>query len=146
MILDKEVLEKFASIAAEQYLKASIPLNDSIEVIARNNELNPHQISRCCEQANNLTVVAIRKLAKDSKGTLDPRVSFPLANSREVLKKLNSVGKNSSTIIVLKPAPADYASSNPLMSNGVLLDRYFGEPVAEVPPLPSPSLLAKSLL
>ena len=50
--VNKANLEAWGREAAEQFLTHQVPLNESIEKIAQDNQLNPEQIKRVCEFAN----------------------------------------------------------------------------------------------
>lgn len=94
-------LESFAKIAAKRYLEDGTSLNDAITKIAKENELNAHQIERVCEMANIATHKGLW-----SKTAQKEKIAFPLASSKVVLASCGCGGGDATA-----PAPmdADYA-------------------------------------
>lgn len=81
-------LEDFARRAAQAYLQGGEDLNDSITKIARENEFTSHHVDRVVQTANTMVNGALVKQAKDENA--DPRISFELAKSEEVVRRLAS--------------------------------------------------------
>lgn len=73
-----------AKIASEDYLLKQVPLNTTIEKIASEESLNPNQITRVVEEANVMTYQAL------FEKNADKNFVFPLADSSEIVKSLNS--------------------------------------------------------
>jgi len=93
-------LESFAKIAAKRYLEEGTPLNDTITKIAKENELNAHQIERVCEMANITTHKGLW-----AKTAAKEKIAFPLANSKVVLASCGCGEAAAPTA----PMDADYA-------------------------------------
>lgn len=76
-------LENLAGIAAEQYLKHNVPLNDSITKLAQENALNHEQVNRVVEAANTGVYV---KLFNESNNKY---IEFPNADSEKIATLMN---------------------------------------------------------
>jgi hypothetical protein len=77
-------LEHFSKLAAKRYIEERAPLNETIMKIAKENELNRHQIERVCEMANIATHQGLwTKTAQKDK------ISFPLADAKIVTAGCN---------------------------------------------------------
>jgi hypothetical protein len=85
-------LENLANIAAEQYLKNNVALNDSIVKIAKDNALNHEQINRVVEAANTNVYV---KLFNESSNKY---IEFPNADSEKIASIINPPRDNSMNI------------------------------------------------
>jgi hypothetical protein len=77
-------LESLAKSVSRQYLENQIPLNDSVEKIARENDLNYNQTSRIIEEAN--TNVYIQLFNTASPGS--KYIEFKTANLKEIWPKI----------------------------------------------------------
>ena len=85
-ILGKESnFEKYAEVAANQYLNDNVPLNDAIVKIATEKELNPEQIKRVVEAAN---VKVFQKHFSDSDREGHKDVDFDVADPKVIIKKI----------------------------------------------------------
>jgi hypothetical protein len=78
-----EQYEMWGIQAADDFLKRQVPLVDSIKKIAKENSLNPKQIARVAEVANNASYLTLFKQAKDKT------FEFPLADTKQIIKDLN---------------------------------------------------------
>jgi hypothetical protein len=93
----KDVLNNFAKLAAEGYLSKKTSLNTSLEKIAKEESLEPHQIEYIAAQANH--AVWERLYGMDKKASYD----FPVADPNTVIDKLQLKPKG-----VIKEASLDY--------------------------------------
>lgn len=80
-------LENYAQSAAGLFVNEGVDLNDTITKQAEENGFTPHHVDRVVQNANIFVNAALVKEARD-KGQ-DPRVSFPLAKSDEIQRRLN---------------------------------------------------------
>ena len=83
-------LEGMAKKAAQSYLDDDIDLNEAIMGMAKESDLNSHQIDRVVQNANILVNGALVTRARD--GGSDPRITFPLAKSAEIVSRLDADG------------------------------------------------------
>lgn len=79
-------LENFAKGAADAFLQGGTDLNDSITKLAQENEFTSHHVDRVVQNANILVNGALVSKARDQGD--DPRVTFPMAKSAEINKRL----------------------------------------------------------
>jgi len=84
--LNRFELENFGKMAANAYLDEGQDLNETITKLAREHELNGHQVNRVVENANILVNGALVTKAREAHE--DPRVTFPLASSAQVSEAL----------------------------------------------------------
>jgi len=83
MYRDKEVLNSFAKIAADEYLgKNQTALNTTLKKVASQEGLNPHQIEYVVAEANKKVWSSL--YAMDKTASYD----FPLADMKSILKDL----------------------------------------------------------
>jgi len=78
-----EQFEIWGVQATDEFLKNGVPLKDTIKKMATENSLNPKQIARIAEVANNATFLALYKTSQDKTA------EFPLADTREIVTELN---------------------------------------------------------
>ena len=78
-----EQFEVWGVQATDDFIKQGVSLNDSIKKLAVDNSLNPKQIARIVEVANNAAFLALYKTAEDKTA------EFPLADTKEIVKSLN---------------------------------------------------------
>ena len=76
-------LDYLAKEAADQFIQNNIPLNESIIKIAENSALNPEEINRVVENANNSVYLALFKTADDKY------IEFPVADSEKIAAALD---------------------------------------------------------
>jgi hypothetical protein len=81
-------LETFAKSAADAYLQGGADLNDSITKMAQENEFSHHHVDRVVQNANIMVNGSLVNSARSSGQ--DPRVTFPLAKSAEVMNRMGS--------------------------------------------------------
>ena len=81
-------LENFARSAADAFLQGGADLNDSITKLAQENEFTTHHVDRVVQNANIFVNGALVSKARESGD--DPRVTFPLAKSAEISKRIES--------------------------------------------------------
>lgn len=81
--VDPIQFETWGVQAADDFLKLGTPLNTVIKKIAVDNSLNPRQISRVVEVANNAANLALFKTAKDKT------YEFDLADTKKIVTELN---------------------------------------------------------
>ena len=81
--IDPVQFETWGVQAADDFLKGGTPLNDAIKKIAIDNSLNPRQVSRVVEVANNAANLALFKTAKDKT------YEFDLADTKKIIHELN---------------------------------------------------------
>lgn len=105
MVRSKDVLQQFAKIAAESFLTKKTPLNASLEKIAKEEALEPHQIELVASAANHN--VWERLYGMDKKASYD----FDVADPHAVIEKLQVKPT------ITKTASLDYMSP-PSRSNG----------------------------
>lgn len=74
-----EKLQELGKQIAEDYLDKSIPLNTSLEKVASEYNLNPHQVSRVAESANLKTHLELLKTASDKA-----YIEFDVANPQRL--------------------------------------------------------------
>jgi hypothetical protein len=79
-------LEGFSKLAAGLYLEQKVPLNETIEKIARDNSLNYDQTSRIVEEAN--TSVYINLFNKTN--SKDKYIEFKTASIKEIWPRIKS--------------------------------------------------------
>jgi len=89
-------LEVLAKVASKRYVEERIPLNTTVEKLADERDLNPHQIERVCELANVATHQALWPGAKEKH-----KLAFELADAKKLKGK---TARRRGT-----PAEADYA-------------------------------------
>ena len=82
-------LDLLAKTAARRYLHEGIPLNDSIQKLATENDLNANQIERVCEIANISTHQGLW-----AKTAQKESIAFDLADAKTVIR-VNGNGINS---------------------------------------------------
>lgn len=112
-----EKLRLLAKVASNKYLSDKAPLNTSIQKLAEENGLNPHQVARVAEMANHETHAALwnseadkTKVAFDVADpkkitTKEPKASGPVgarAAGREVPKKVDR-GPSTAEMFGVKP-------------------------------------------
>lgn len=96
MTFSKEVLNEFAKLAADNYLKNKTPLNKSLQKIAKDESLEPHQIEYVAATANHN--VWEKLYGMDKKASYD----FPVADPVAIIGDLQVKPK------VIKEASLDY--------------------------------------
>ena len=79
-------LENFSKMAADSYLNEGTSLNEAVIKIARDNDLNRHQVERVSQGANILVNGSLVTKAREDGD--DPRVTFPLADSSTIMDGL----------------------------------------------------------
>jgi hypothetical protein len=115
---DKETLNTFAKIAADEYLGSNkTSLNTTLKKIASQEHLTPFQIEYVASEANK--AVWGKLFSMDKQASYD----FPLADSKEVLKDLqvsNSPGevKTADLDYLSPPVSTKIASFDPLKAMG----------------------------
>lgn len=85
--MSKAKLQYLASKASDAYLDDGESLNDAVTKIAKENKLNPDELSRVCELANLKTFDSAVKKAASNK------VQFELADVKQIRKNLNMTDK-----------------------------------------------------
>jgi hypothetical protein len=139
-------LEGMAKQAAQSYLDDGADLNDTITKLARDHDLNSHQIDRVTQNANILVNGALVTRARD--GGSDPRVTFPLAKSAEIVSRLDADGSKTARlrkhaeVVGLFTMPGQRA---PSVIDGVL-GKMASDPYANAPRSIDPMELAKSFI
>lgn len=81
--MDEQFYKKLGKTAADEFVKNNTPLTDSVTKLAKQHELNAHQIARVCESANLDTYVS--KMASADTRTQE----FELADRDVVLDRLS---------------------------------------------------------
>lgn len=90
-------LKKFAVGVADSFANSDTSLNKSVFEIAQENDLNPEQIKRLCEAANQ--TIQLRLFP------VDPLAQFDLADSNKVISMLNEANPTEIKPDVLKSSP-----------------------------------------
>lgn len=91
--LSETGLIDLATEATHNFLNEGVPLNDSIEKLARQQDLTTHEIHRVVEESNKQAYLALRpKMA--AAGT--PVFEFDLADRDEILGRLQKVAEDTS--------------------------------------------------
>jgi hypothetical protein len=108
--LNRFELENFGKMAANAYLDEGQDLNETITKLAQEHDLNGHQINRVVENSNILVNGALVTKARENHE--DPRVTFPLANSAQIMEALSdhkqaSLHKEAAVKKLFTVAPAD---------------------------------------
>lgn len=93
--VSEERLGTFAKIASNRFIGESIPMNDTIAKIAKDEDLSSHAVERVCEMANLQTHAALIPTEPEKRASF----AFPLADSKKI-----------ASMICIKP------SSGPTMS------------------------------
>lgn len=118
MYRSKEVLNTFAEIAADAYLKHQTALNESLVKVANQEALNPHQIEYVAAEANKSVWASL--FGMDKKASYD----FPLADSAKILGELKTTYKapavNTDELDYLGPPTTKTASENVLERMGYI--------------------------
>lgn len=120
MYRDKDVLNSFAKIAADEFLgKNQVSLNTTLKKIASEESLTPHQIEYVAGQSN--LYAWNRLFAADKSASYD----FPLAKSAEVIKDLqikpqNDTVNEADLDYLSPPKSTKVASFDPLKAMGFL--------------------------
>lgn len=83
-------IEGYARRAADAFINDGVELNDSITKMAQEHGFTPHHVDRVVQNANTLVNGAVVSRARDSGQ--DPRMSFPLADSAEIMARVNGQG------------------------------------------------------
>lgn len=81
-LVSKTDLEQWGSTAATEYITNDVPLNETIEKIASENELNNEQVKRVCEFANISTNLQLFDKMEDK------RFKFAQAKHSDVLRSI----------------------------------------------------------
>ena len=98
--MDKNDLQQLGDQAAQQYLEKGMDLNDAIADITTKNKLNPHQVERVVEFANNTTRSTIFR----DKNVDQARVVFPTAEAKIVLSKTTEPAGNTPVDYLIPPS------------------------------------------
>lgn len=105
-ILGKESkFDKYAEIAANDYLNNEVPLNDSIVKLAEEKELNPEQIKRVVEAAN---VKVFQKHFGDDDREGHKDVDFDVADPKVIIRKIYIIKKDSGSSDDHESSPMDF--------------------------------------
>lgn len=91
-------LELFAKIAAKRFIDTKVSMNDTIQKLADEHALNPHQVERVCEMANLSTHQTLWPHAKEKE-----KLAFELADSKKIKAKGETPAPKGN------PVDADYA-------------------------------------
>lgn len=119
---DKETLNTFAKIAADEYLGSNkAPLNSTLKKIASQEHLTPHQIEYVTAEANK--AVWGKLFSMDKQASYD----FPLADSKDILKDLQvsqapKEVKIADLDYLSPPISTKVASFDPFQALGVVED------------------------
>ncbi|RKX67351.1 MAG: hypothetical protein DRP42_00705 [Tenericutes bacterium] len=112
-----------AKTASGRFLRENVPLNDTIQKFAEDNDLNGHQVERVCEMANITTHQSMWPSAPEKE-----KIAFPLASPKVIILSGGS-GASSSGGCCHSPASAgaDYMGPPSMPAPGPSMAEMFGE-------------------
>jgi hypothetical protein len=99
-MVNDSLIQKFADLAANGYVKDKVPLNEAIVKIAREESLTAEAVARVVERANTGVQVCLFS-------ELGPKETFefPLASTKEVLASLNANAIGQEYVLRESPEP-----------------------------------------
>lgn len=97
--ISEDRLTTWAKVASQRFINDGVPLNDSIQKIAQENDLNKNFVERLCEMSNMETHIATIPSEPEKRASF----AFPLADSKAVCSSLSGASHPKTKII------SDYA-------------------------------------
>lgn len=125
---------KLAAAVAKDLVEHQVPLNDSIDKLARDYGMNDDQLSRLCEATNNAAFNALFE-AKGKQGSADRLIEFDVAKPKAILERRIAAEKTASVRTAAAPAFDAAYESRPLRIAEPFAEKTASEALPHTPEL-----------